>query len=76
MSILDKLPDSQLGLGGQKPITLKGSLPNSKTHVNFLGQTINDRTELRRRAGQSKLDLDGTIPSNNYKDNAPEGSRF
>lgn len=58
MGLLDRLPDSTLGLQGQTPQTLPGALPSSQLH----GPQVDPDT--------SELDLDGNTPEQ-YMNNLP-----
>lgn len=67
MGILDKFTKtpSPLSLGGAKP-TEFGAFQHVKSSGKGLYVDKN----------QSQLDLDGVVPSNNYRNNAPEGKTF
>jgi hypothetical protein len=74
MALLDKLTTAGSNLSG-----LNGSTPpipnfaGSKLHDTY---SINDIPNIVGKPQPSQLDLDGSIPSNNYRDNAPEGRTF
>ena len=74
MALLDKLTTAGSNLSGLNGST--PSIPNfagSKLHDTY---SINDIPNIVGKPQPSQLDLDGSIPSNNYRDNAPEGRTF
>ena len=74
MALLDKLTTAGSNLSGLNGST--PSIPNfagSKLHDTY---SINDIPNIVGKPSPSQLDLDGSIPSNNYRDNAPEGRTF
>jgi len=74
MALKDKLQT-----GGSPLSVLNGQTPpipnfaGSKLHDTY---SINDIPQIPGKPAPSQLDLDGKIPSNNYRDNAPEGRTF
>lgn len=74
MALLDKLTTqgsvlSNLnGAAGPQP-----NFAGSKLHNEY---SINGKPFVLFKPAPSILDLNGQIPSNNYKDNAPEGRTF
>lgn len=74
MALLNKLKtqgSSYTDLDGKTP-----NIPNfkdSKVHYEY---SINDTPSLNNLPSPSILDLQGKIPANNYRDNAPEGRTF
>jgi len=74
MTILDKLTsgDSTLtAFNGAKPPQMPGSTDASALHDEY---SINGVPNLTEKPDPSNLDLDGQVPSNNYKDNLPTGA--
>jgi len=74
MALLDKLNTlgstlSNLNGGNATIPNFKGS----KLHYEY---SINNTPNIPDKPAPSQLDLDGKIPSNNYRDNAPEGRTF
>ena len=65
----DQLSNSRLGLKGATPEKREGALDTSQLHAQEVNPTI-------MKAGHSVHDLDGKVPSSNYRDNAPEGASF
>ena len=74
MAILDKLTS-----GGSNFTRLNGatpSIPNfkdSKVHDEY---SINGKPNIPNKPSPSGLDLNGEVPLNNYRNNAPEGRTF
>ena len=74
MSLINKLE-----VGGSPLSVGNGSTPPIP---NFAGSTlhdtysINDVPIMPTKPSPSQLDLNGSIPDYNYRDNAPEGSSF
>ena len=77
MGLLDKLTiwaGSTLSRGnGTTPTTPVGATAQSKLHDEY---SINGIPNQPSKPTPSILDLNGVTPSNNYKDNAPEGASF
>ena len=77
MGLLDKLTigaGSTLSRGnGTTPTTPVGATAQSKLHDEY---SINGIPNQPSKPTPSILDLNGRTPSNNYKDNAPEGASF
>ena len=69
MSLLKKVASSVFGLKGQTPTKFADTASQSKLHYTY---SINGQPPINDRR-PSNLDLDGQTPSNNYKNNAPEG---
>lgn len=69
MGLLDKLPESNFGLKGEKPETRENALPTSQLHAQGSG------TDWTNKAEHSVLDYDAKTPPQ-YKDRAPEGASF
>ncbi len=73
-SLLDKLT-----VGGSVLSGLDGSTPpipqfdQSKLHDEY---SIIGDPNVPNKPSPSQLDLDGEVPSYNYRDNAPEGTSF
>ena len=74
MSLINKLE-----IGGT-PLSVKNggtpAIPNfagSKLHDTY---SINDIPIMPTKPSPSQLDLNGSVPNNNYKANAPEGRTF
>ena len=74
MALLDKLNTAGSTLsnlnGGTATIP---DFAGSKLHDTY---SINDVPVIPGKPAPSQLDLNGEIPSNNYRDNAPEGRTF
>jgi hypothetical protein len=74
MALLDKL-----NTGGSVLSNLNGndaSIPQfelSKLHNTY---SINGTPDVPKKPTPSQLDLDGQTPSNNYRNNPPEGRSF
>lgn len=74
MALIDKLQT-----GGSVLSNLNGgpaTIPNfagSKLHDTY---SINDIPVVPGKPAPSQLDLNGEIPADNYRDNAPEGRTF
>jgi hypothetical protein len=49
------------------------NLQGSKLHNEY---SLNGKPRLKNKPAPSILDLNGKIPSNNYRNNAPEGRTF
>ena len=70
---------NKLTVGGSVLSELDGSTPTvpdfalSKLHDTY---SINNTPFVADKPNPSQLDLDGVIPSYNYRDNAPEGATF
>jgi len=60
---------SNLDGGDAKVPNFKGS----KLHDEY---SLNGKPRLKNKPSPSTLDLNGKIPSNNYRNNAPEGRAF
>ena len=77
MGLLDKLTTgagSVLSNGnGTTPTTPVGATKESKLHDEY---SITGNPKQRKKPTPSILDLNGVIPANNYRDNAPEGASF
>ena len=58
---------------GVTPTTPVGATPQSKLHYEY---SVNGDPYQPFKPTPSTLDLNGTTPSNNYRDNAPEGASF
>jgi len=74
MALLNKLTTAGSNLSNLNGGT--PSIPNfagSKLHDTY---SINNIPNLPGNPSPSQLDLDGGIPSSNYRDNAPEGRTF
>ncbi len=70
MALINKLPNSNLGLKGTTPDKFGDTADQSRLHYEY---SLNGRPNLPGNPNPSQLDLNGKIPFNNYKDNAPEG---
>ena len=74
MALRDKLETAGSNLsslnGGTPPIP---NFAGSKLHDTY---SIDNIPNIVGKPSPSQLDLDGTIPASNYRDNAPEGSSF
>lgn len=74
MAILDKLTS-----GDSNFTRLNGTTPpipnfkDSKVHDEY---SINGNPNVKGKPSPSTLDLEGKVPSTNYRDNAPEGRTF
>jgi len=74
MPLLNKLQSQ-----GSNLSTFNGSTPpvtvsiDSKLHYSYSLNGIPDNVSLRQ---PSNLDLNGQVPSYNYRDNSPEGASF
>ena len=77
MGLLDKLTTgvgSTLSNGnGSTPSIPVGATDQSKLHDQY---SINGNPNQANKPQPSTLDLDGVVPSNNYRDNTPEGASF
>jgi len=77
MGLLDKLtqtPGSPLSQGdGSTPSTPVGATAQSKLQDTY---SINGIPNVPNQPSPSTLDLDGQVPSTNYRDNSPEGASF
>ncbi len=77
MGLLDKLtqtPGSPLSQGdGSTPSTPVGATAQSKLQDTY---SINGIPNVPNKPSPSVLDLDGQVPSTNYRDNSPEGASF
>ena len=77
MGLLDHLtsnPGSILSQGnGSTPITPVGATAQSKLQDTY---SINGIPNVLNKPSPSVLDLDGQVPSTNYRDNSPEGASF
>ncbi len=77
MGLLNKLtvnPGSPLSQGnGSTPPTPVGATNQSKLQDTY---SINGIPNVPNKPQPSVLDLDGVVPSNNYRDNTPEGASF
>ena len=76
MGIKEKLMAGDAGVlayGGATPPTMKGASDNSALHSTY---SINGLPPEKKKPEPSRLDLNGQTPSNNYKDNLPEGASF
>lgn len=74
MGLKDKLlnQDSNLtNLDGTTP-----PIPNFKLSKRHFEYSINGNPNIPFQPSPSQLDLNGKVPSYNYKDNAPEGASF
>ena len=74
MGLLDKL--RQVGSVLSNLNGAQGPTPNfkgSKLHYEY---SINDNPNIPDKPAPSNLDLDGQVPSTNYRDNSPEGKTF
>lgn len=74
MALKDKLTTNGSVLSNLNGTT--PTIPNfkgSKLHDTY---SINDIPTIPGKPSPSELDLQGEIPSNNYRDNAPEGASF
>ena len=65
----NQLTGTNLGLKGATPAKREGALNTSQLHAQEVDPTI-------MKAGHSVHDLDGKVPSSNYRNNAPEGASF
>jgi len=74
MAILDKLNTQGSTLsnlnGGQAVIP---NFADSKLHNTY---SINGDPNVPKKPSPSQLDLNGEVPGDNYRDNAPEGRTF
>ncbi len=74
MALLDKYNQNTSTLAGPKsPKTPVGATAQSKLHDQY---SLNGTPGVKGKPSPSILDLNGVTPSNNYKDNAPEGASF
>ena len=77
MGLLDKLTTgvgSTLSNGnGSTPSIPVGATDQSKLQDTY---SINGIPNVPNKPQPSVLDLDGVVPSNNYRDNTPEGASF
>jgi hypothetical protein len=74
MALLDKYNKNTSTLAGPRsPKTPVGATAQSKLHDQY---SLNGTPGVKGKPSPSILDLNGAIPSNNYKDNAPEGASF
>ena len=67
---------NKLQTGGSVLSNLNGStaqVPNFKLSKLHYEYSINGNPNVPNQPSPSTLDLDGGIPSSNYRDNAPEG---
>ena len=74
MTLIEKLEagDSTLtSFNGAQPPQMKGSTDASKLHDEY---SVNGIPNVTEKPEPSTLDLNGVVPSNNYKDNLPEGA--
>jgi hypothetical protein len=74
MAILDKLQT-----GGSVLSNLNGgqaTIPNFKDSKLHNTYSINGEPNVPKKPSPSELDLNGAVPSNNYRANAPEGRSF
>ena len=69
MGLLDKLPESNFGLKGEKPETRENALPTSQLHAQGAG------TDWASKVEHSVYDFDGKKPPE-YRDRSPEGASF
>lgn len=74
MSLLKKLQNEGSRLsnlnGGSAP---RPNLKDSKLHFKY---SLTGKPSIEGKPNPSMLDLDGEIPSYNYRDNTPEGKSF
>jgi hypothetical protein len=74
MALINKLQQ-----GGSPYSVLNGATPSipqfadSKLHYEY---SINGNPNVPKKPSPSTLDLDGQVPTTNYRDNAPEGRTF
>ena len=74
MSLISQLTD-----GGSPLSNSNGSTPSipdfagSELHDSY---SINNTPNFPTKPSPSELDLNGSVPTNNYRDNAPEGASF
>lgn len=74
MALLDKYNQNTSTLAGPRsPKTPVSATAQSKLHDQY---SLNGTPGVKGKPSPSILDLNGAIPSNNYKDNAPEGASF
>ena len=76
MGILDKLTNAGTVFnpnGINTPTTPVGATDQSKLHDQY---SINGNPNQVGKPSPSQLDLNGQVPANNYRDNAPEGASF
>ena len=77
MGLLDKLtsnPGSPLSQGdGSTPTTPVGATAQSKLQDTY---SINGIPNQPNQPSPSVLDLNGGVPTYNYRDNSPEGASF
>jgi len=74
MALKDKLQS-----GGSVLSNLNGgsaSVPNFKLSELHNTYSINGTPDLASKPSPSQLDLDGGVPTNNYRNNSPEGRSF
>ena len=74
MALLDKLNTAGSTLSNLNGAT--ATIPDfagSKLHKTY---SINDTPVIPGKPAPSELDLNGEVPSTNYRDNAPEGASF
>jgi hypothetical protein len=74
MALIDKIQDSNLGLKGRTPAVREGATKASKVHVEDPTPGVQGDEIFSKE--HSQLDLDGQIPKNTYRANAPEGASF
>jgi len=73
MSLIKKLSTTTLG---PKPPSREFKLSLKDTSTLHNQSSINGTPELYKSKEPSRLDLDGKVPSTNYRDNSPEGVSF
>jgi len=76
MGLLDKLTTTGTPFnpnGVNTPSTPVGATDASKLHDQY---SINGVPAQSGKPSPSTLDLNGQVPSNNYRDNTPEGASF
>lgn len=74
MALLDTIQESNLGLKGATPQVREGATRQSRIHVD--DPTPGARGDEIFSKDHSIHDLDGRVPSYNYRDNAPEEASF
>lgn len=73
MALIDKLKNGSVlsNLNGGP-----AEIPNFKASKLHDTYSINDIPVIPGKPAPSQLDLNGEVPSNNYRNNAPEGRSF
>lgn len=72
MALIDSVTQSVLGLKGVTPELREGATQQSKLHVEDPKPGVQGDEIFSK--DHSVYDLDGKVPSYNYRDNAPEGA--